>query len=114
MSPPQEGKGAGRRVAMRRGKDTGRSGRQEEERPGMKREVGMGEGHWRESDNRGVFSHRFTRAIGPPFSPALIDAVSEPKPLKILLRFHKKNPKRRRVNERRRWVGNIPLVILRL
>lgn len=44
----------------------------------MKGEVGMGEGRWRESDNHGVLSHRFTRAIGPPFSPALIDAVSEP------------------------------------
>lgn len=45
----------------------------------------------RESDNRHVFSHRFTQAIALPFSPALINGIIEQcgTPLKILLRFHK-------------------------
>ena len=47
----------------------------------------------RESDNRNVFSHRFTQAIALPFSPALINGIIEQCgiPLKILLRFHKKS-----------------------
>lgn len=76
MSPPREGKG--QRCYETRERHGKKRGGQEEERAGMKREAGTGGGHWRESDSRGVFSHRFTRAIGPPFSPALIDAVSEP------------------------------------
>lgn len=53
-----------------------------------------GDGGWRrESDNRNVFSHRFTQAIALPFSPALINGIIEQCgiPLKILLRFHKKS-----------------------
>lgn len=44
-----------------------------------------------ESDNRNVFSHRFTQAIALPFSLALISGIIEQCgiPLKILLRFHK-------------------------
>lgn len=50
-----------------------------------------GWGWWRESDNRNVFSHRFTQAIALPFSLALISGIIEQCgiPLKILLRFHK-------------------------
>ena len=58
------------------------------------RDGGMADGGWwRESDNRNVFSHRFTQAIALPFSPALINGIIEQCgiPLKILLRFHKKS-----------------------
>lgn len=50
-----------------------------------------GRGRRRGSDNRHVFSHRFTQAIALPFSPALINGIIEQcgTPLKILLRFHK-------------------------
>lgn len=48
------------------------------------RKVGTEGGQGRRSDNAAVLTHRFTRAVGPPFCPALIGA-----PLKILLRFHK-------------------------
>lgn len=50
-----------------------------------------GWGWRRESDNRNVFSHRFTQAIALPFSLALISGIIEQCgiPLKILLRFHK-------------------------
>lgn len=51
----------------------------------------MGWGWRQESDNRNVFSHRFTQAIALPFSLALISGIVEQCgiPLKILLRFHK-------------------------
>lgn len=53
--------------------------------------VGMEGSRRRESDNRSVFSHRFTQAIALPFSPALINGIIERCgiPLEILLRFHK-------------------------
>lgn len=52
---------------------------------------GWRKGWWQESDNRNVFSHRFTQAIALPFSLALISGIIEQCgiPLKILLRFHK-------------------------
>lgn len=58
---------------------------------GAERGEGWRKGWWQESDNRNVFSHRFTQAIALPFSPALISGIIEQCgiPLKILLRFHK-------------------------
>lgn len=72
-----------------------RRGRREDVRDECGRRGGWRKG-WRqrrESDNRNVFSHRFTQAIALPFSPALINGIIEQCgiPLKILLRFHKKS-----------------------
>lgn len=57
------------------------SERNEEEEPAI---GGGGREGWRkgwswrrESDNRNVFSHRFTQAIALPFSPALINGIIE-------------------------------------
>lgn len=71
--------------------------RRRKEKEGCKGWVQRGkDGGWgwrRESDNRNVFSHRFTQAIALPFSLALIRGIIEQCgiPLKILLGFQKSN-----------------------
>lgn len=72
-------------------KTWGKKGEDVKDECGKREGWRMGRGWRQASDNRDVFSHRFTQAIALPFSLALIRGIIEQCgiPLKILLRFHK-------------------------